>query len=118
MRDYQHKKNNPYLLPKNLYGEVKYLIKDYERLKEEYKELSVVCEEQRNWAKLCTAAAKISAVETALLRIPPEYRSGLMNNFENEGKKEGYYPINADYRTYQKCKQKLIYFVAENMNYV
>jgi len=36
MRNYQRTKNNPYLLPQHLYGEVKYMLKDYQRLKEEY----------------------------------------------------------------------------------
>lgn len=118
MRDYQRKKNNPYALPKNLYGEVKYLIKDYKRLKEEYEELSNTDGEKRNWAKLCTVASKIAAIDTALCRIPTEYRKGVINNLENERSKDGYYPLNADYRTYQIYKQRLIYYVAENMNYV
>lgn len=118
MRDYQKRKNNPYLLPKNLYAEVKYMAKDYKRLKEEYEELSNMCEENRNWAKLCTVAAKISAIDMALLRLPEEYRPGILRNIENERSKDGYYPNNADYRTYQKYKQRFIYFIAENMNYV
>ncbi len=118
MREYQCKKNNPYLLPKNLYYQVKYMIKDYQRLKEEYEKLSNTCEEERNWVKVCTTATKISAIKTALLKIPVEFREGLLNNIDNERNIKGYYPLNADQRTYQKYKQKLIYYVAENMNYV
>lgn len=118
MRDYQPKRNNPYLLPPNLYSEVKYMIKDFERLNKEYKEITDVFSEDRNWAKICTVASKISAIKTAMLQIPPEYRSGLFKNIMNERTKDGYYPCNADYRTYQSYKQKLIYSVARNMNYV
>lgn len=118
MRNYQKKKNNPYLLPNFLYGEVKYIIKDYKRLKNEYETLSAITTEERNWAKLCTVASKISAVDTALLRIPEEYRFGVINNIEYERSKDGYYPPDADYRTYQKYKQRLIYHVAENLHYV
>lgn len=118
MRDYQRKKNNPYLLPRYLYSEVKYIIKDYERLKKEYETLSATTGEERNWAKLCTVALKITAVETALLRIPEEYRDGVLNNLEYECRRDGYYPPGADYRTYQRYKQRLIYHVAENLNYV
>ena len=39
MRNYQAKNNNPYRLPHNLYMRMLYLIKDYERLKEERKEI-------------------------------------------------------------------------------
>ena len=116
--DYQKTKNNPYLLPKNLYSEVKYMIKDYSRLKGEYEELSNTKNEDRNWAKLCTVASKIAAIDTAILRIPKEYRLGAINNIENERSKDGYYPNNADFRTYQNYKRRLIYYVAENMNYV
>lgn len=118
MRNYQRKRNNPYLLPQNLYGEVKYLLKDYKRLKEEYQHLSEGDTEDRNWLLLCTVASKISAVDTAVLSIPQEYRKGVLNNIENERSKAGYYPADADYRTYQTYKQRLIYLVAKNLNYV
>lgn len=118
MRNYQKTKNNPYLLPKFLYAEVKYMIKDYKRLKEDYEMLSAMSSENRNWAKLCTEASKISAIDMALLRIPEEYRLGVVNNIEHERSRDGYYPADADYRTYQKYKQRFIYYVAENLNYV
>lgn len=118
MRDYQPKKNNPYKLPPNLYHEVKYMIRDYSRLNQEYSELTEQQEEERNWVKLCTVASKLSAIRIAIRQIPSEYRKGLLNNLEHERKKEGYYPNNADFRTYQAYKQKLIFLVAQNMNYV
>ena len=118
MRDYQPKKNNPYKLPQNLYNEVKYLIKDYDRLCGEYEELTCLGEEERNWAKLCTVASKLAAVRTAVSALPPEFCDGILNNIANEHKPGGYFPPNADFRTYQSYKQKLIYLVAKNMNYV
>ncbi|MBR4330077.1 MAG: hypothetical protein IKP71_09510 [Candidatus Riflebacteria bacterium] len=118
MREYQPKKNNPYRLPQNLYNEVKYIIKDYKRLKEEYTALTEAPEAERNWVRLCSAGAKISAVNRAIEEIPPEYRVGVMNNMENERSRDGYYPDNADYRTYQTYKRRLIFHVAKNMNYV
>lgn len=118
MRDYQPKKNNPYRLPPNLYNEVKYMIKDFTRLREEYNSMTEKYDEERNWAKICTVASKLSAINTAMLQIPPEYRGGVINNLNHERSPDGYYPSNADYRTYQSYKQKLIYSVARNMNYV
>jgi len=118
MRNYQRTKNNPYLLPQHLYGEVKYMLKDYQRLKEEYEELSNDMSEERNWAKLCTTASKISAIDTAVSGIPEEYRTGVLNNIRHERSRDGYYPNDADFRTYQNYKQRLIYLVAKNMNYV
>jgi len=118
MREYQRKKNTPYKLPQNLYYEVKYMLKDYKRLKKEYQTLSDAKEEEKDWVRLCSAATKISAIDTAISSIPPEYRDGLINNLENERSQNGYYPINADYRTYQNYKQRLIFYVAQNMHYV
>lgn len=118
MRDYQRKRNNPYKLPHNLYNEVKYMIKDYKRLKEEYEFLTSAEEKDRNWVKLCTVATKISAIDSAITAIPQEYRSGLLKNLEYERSKDGYYPPDADFRTYQNYKQRLIFLVAQNMNYV
>lgn len=39
MRNYQTKKNNPYYIPHNVYMQVLYKIKDYERLKQEQREI-------------------------------------------------------------------------------
>lgn len=36
MRDYQPTKNNPYILPHALYMQVVWLIRDYDRMREEY----------------------------------------------------------------------------------
>ena len=35
-REYQHKKSSPQTLPHNLYFRVLYIIRDYDRLKDEY----------------------------------------------------------------------------------
>jgi len=35
-KNYQRVKDNPYVLPNNLYMRVVYIVKDYERLKDEY----------------------------------------------------------------------------------
>ena len=115
MSDYQ--KKNRYRLPPNLYREVKYLIKDQDRLKEELSELE--CEgEGRNWARLCTVAQKLAAIHAALEMIPEAYRKGVLDNLKYERTKSGYYPPNADFRTYQTYKQRLVYHTAKELNYV
>ncbi len=115
MSDYQ--RNNSYRLPPNLYREVKYLIKDQDRLESELAHLEQEGED-RDFRKLCTVCHKLSAIHTALEMIPEAYRKGVLDNLKYERTKSGYYPPNADFRTYQTYKQRLVYHTAKELNYV
>jgi len=118
MRDYQPKRNNPYKLPQHLYREVKYILKDYDRLCADLSAMQEESEECRDWARLCTTAQKIAAIRSAFEQIPHPYRKGIRNNLKYENSKDGYYPPNADFRTYQTYKQRLIYYTAKELHYV
>lgn len=122
MGEYQRKRNNPYRLPHNLYMRVLYIIRDYDRLRSERQEIihaspvmdgmprgnlqSSVAENKA--IKLASLDEDCEAVERALLRIPAEYRKGVMNNICYGAR----YPIDADYSTYSRWRQRFIYWTA------
>ena len=130
MRNYQRKKKNPYLLPHNVYMQTLYLIRDYERLKDEYNQLlyasSMPCDGQpkgsggvgrpaENKAVILSGiSTKTDAVENALKQIPECYRKGVWNNVLYGWR----YPIDADERTYRTYKQRFIYAVAKKMLFI
>lgn len=100
MREYQGKRNNPYILPHNLYMRMVYMIRDYERMKNIAGKL-----------KNCQIETEIEAVETALEKIPEFYRLPIYQNVV-DGER---YPVGADERTFRRYKQKFIYYVAKEL---
>lgn len=130
MRNYQRQKNNPYLLPHNVYMQVLYLIRDYERLKEEYNELlydpaykfddrrrvigGISRPVENKALTLANISVKTRAIENAIASIPEHYRRGVWQNIMNGQ----HYPEGADVRTWQTYKQRFIYYTAKNMHYI
>ena len=86
MRNYQPKKNNPYILPSNLYMRMLYLVRDYNRLKEEY--TNIIHETPHNDGmpkgnmtgdptlekvlKTESISREVGAVEQALYQVPQD----------------------------------------------
>lgn len=130
MKEYQRKKNNPYLLPHCLYMRTLYIIRDYNRLKAEAEQIlhassapvdgqptarSFKCSVTENKAmKLSEIDAEIYAIETALQEIPEFFRKPVMNNILYGVR----YPVGASTRTYKRYKQKYIYSVAKKLNFI
>jgi len=131
MRDYQSKKNNPYELPDTLYKRVLALVRDYERLKEEYhhvlesgptpstvknhpKGTYIANPTERKALRLSLISGELKAIEQALVIVPHEYRDGILNNINYFIR----YPDDADRSTYSRWKQRFLYHVAENAGYV
>ena len=129
MRHYQKKRNNPYILPHNLYMSVLYIIRDYERLKSEReyiltasplppdgqpRGMSISNPTEDKAMKLIAVSSQIDVVDKALRTVPKEYRKGVMDNILYES----WYPIDAGVRTYQYWKQRFIYYVAKNMKLI
>lgn len=127
MRNYQRKKNNPYLLPHNLYMRTVYLIKDYDRLKQREKELREIYPGlsfdnspkaknkfssalEKNVEELIEISTEIKAIEDALDSIPPFFRKPVMDNIKSGCR----YPLGADERTFRRYKQRFIYEVAKH----
>jgi hypothetical protein len=129
MRDYQPKKIDKYVLPYNLYGRVLRIIRDYERLKNEYhdtlntiqrpafseiKKVRVDDPTCRQAMKLSVISNELQAVEQSLMSVPHEYRGGVWDNALHGAP----YPHDADKRTYGTWKQRFVYGVARNLYYI
>lgn len=124
MRDYQPIKNNPYILPHALYMQVVWLIRDYDRMREEYESSlekspaphdgqprsgSNVDSTQQKALTRVNLWTKIEAVDQALNTVPEEYQQGVWNNVVYRVR----YPDDAEPRTYRRYKSKFIYMVAK-----
>ena len=141
-REYQRNKNNPYLLPHNLYMRVLYIIRDYDRLKDEYhavlqsspaprittgydkdgKHVSELMQGSGGIAdptadkamRLVVISEELHAVEQSLRMIPGEYRQGVKHNVMYGA----WYPTDASERTYRRWKQRFVFNVAKTLKLV
>lgn len=129
MKEYQPKKNNRYHLPNNLYMRTLYLIRDYDRMKEVYVNLPWESPEppdgqprggvggkptEVKGVRRAVLFAELEAIEQATMIIPEEYRKEVFLNVKNKEP----YPIYANYSTWRRYRQKFIYQVAKNMNWI
>jgi len=138
-REHQKAKNNPYLLPHNLYMRVLYIIRDYDRMKDEYqvileaspapriesgfdrngkfsaefmpKSCDTAKPTEDKALRLAVISGEMHAIEQALLEIPRMYRRGVVENI-TEG---AWYPKDASPRTYRRWKQRYAYNVAKKL---
>lgn len=124
-RDYQRTKNNKYILPRAVYHQTIWRIRDYYRLKCEADYLlstSAVNTENESVQNsqisdpVATKAIRreklledVCTVDRALKEIPPEYRKGVWENIMF-GKA---YPLDADRSTYGRYKSRFVYILAE-----
>ena len=93
-REYQKNKNNPYLLPHNLYMRVLYIVRDYDRIK----------------AIQSTSASKeVSAVKKALSKLPADIGQAVMKNISEDG---------GDAEINLRLKRRFIYDVAKNLHLI
>jgi len=141
-REHQREKNNPYLLPHNLYMRVLYIIRDYARVKEEYHAIlqsspapritsgydargryvsemmpgsgGVSDPTMEKAMRLAVISSELHAVEQALLMVKAEYRDGVMANI-TEG---AHFPKGAGVSTYRRWKQRYAYYVAKKLKFI
>ena len=127
-RNYQPKHNNPYVLPHNLYMHVLYLVRDYDRLKTQQDDIifssgvsdgmprgTQTGDPTGNKAiQVSFLSSQIQAIENALLKIPAEYRKGVFDQIRYGG----WFPFDADASTYRRWKQRFLYWVCVNLNYI
>ena len=133
MRDYQPNTNrNPYFLQPTLYKIILWIIRDYDRQKEEYHECingiggiqhtntpiggsGEINKPTENKAlKIATLSTNLKAIEQALILVPDEYRDAVLSNIKYYTP----YPDIADRRTFSTYKRRFIYHVAKNLNFV
>lgn len=129
MRDYQRRKNNKYYLPKSVYHRTLWVIRDYERMKEEVESLVEISgvntdgmprgneasdQVSRMVIKRCDLLKDVNVIDMALELIPEEYRVGVWNNIQYNKA----YPTYAAVRTFAMYKAIFIHSVAKGLNYV
>lgn len=130
MREYQNKKNNPYLLPHCLYMRTLYIIRDYDRLKAETEQIiheSPLPSDGQPTAhnfngsstenkalRLAEIDAEIAAIETALSKLPVFYQLPIKNNILYDIR----YPAGASSRTFKRYKQMFVFLVAKKLNFI
>lgn len=128
MRHYQQKKNNEYQLPHDLYMRMLYLVRDYERMKNEANDIvnsfpmpSGLPSGNSNSDPTGDKAIRLvainrdcDAVDNALEQIPKEYRKGIIEHMLYKAP----YPIDAGEATYKRWRCRLIYYVAKNLSYI
>lgn len=129
MRDYQRVKNNKWILPKNLYRQTLYAIRDYDRLKEEYEyiiqgraiELDGLPHGSQMGDPTAETAAKIEkihdrikAIETAKKVIPEEYVKGVWQNILYDAP----FPLDAGRATYSRYKSQFVFEAAKQLTLI
>lgn len=130
-RDYQRKINNRYKLPRAIYHQTLWIIRDYERIKREL-ENSLTCSDsgsdinsyiQTNHVgnPVLNEVIKrdkyfnyVKIIEESLNVIPTEYKKGVWDNVT----KYKAYPLDADRSTYGRYKSKFIHEVAERFDLI
>ena len=126
MRDYQPQKNNPYWLERTVYNRVLAVVRDYDRMVRDYNEIiheTAAGDGQpgsnmpgdpvaRKAVRLDRLWEDIRAVEMALIRIPPEYRDGVLRNIKYGGWPKD---VPAHYKTWLYWRKRFLFFAAEKL---
>ncbi len=119
-RDYQRKINNRYKLPKAIYHQTLWIIRDYERVKKQLentlncsnsnKDINSFIQTNRTSNPVLNEVIKrdkyfnyVKIIEKSLNVIPTEYQKGVWDNIT----KYKAYPLNADRSTYGRYKSNL-----------
>lgn len=126
MRDYYLKNSE---IPEELYRQTLFMIKDYDRMKEEYDNAIWDSPEppdgqprgsnagdptSREGLKRAELFRKLQAIEQAKLSLPEEYREGVWNNVLYKTP----YPKSAHRKTWWQYKTAFILRVARNMYWI
>ena len=128
MRDYQRRKNNKYYLPKEVYHQTLWFIRDYPRMAERLNEILLEGSSGdgipggnrtgdatlNKVLKRDELFRKTRAIEDAIERIPEEYRKGVWESLLYSKA----FPLDADRSTYARYKSRAIYDVAIGMKFI
>lgn len=129
MKIYQPQKNNPYILPRSIYNQTLWLIRDYDRLKREYHDIidetpyndgqprgtNTSDPTAQKAIKLESVSERLKAIEQAEIQIPEEYRKHVLNNVLYGTR----YPLDyANKNTWSIYRCRFINFVAKNMKWI
>ena len=128
MRDYQRQKNNKYILPRAVYNQTLWRVRDYYRLKEtaddfimESSSIDGLPRGSGISDKTASAVEKrerylkdVKVIEVELKSIPDEYQKGIWNSVMFGAA----YPNDADRTTYSRYKSKFIFGVANRFGLI
>ncbi len=130
MTIYQRHTSNPYILPDNLYRQMVWLVRDYDRFKHMYNSILQESGYRSNnkvsggsykadptagaAIRRSKLAEKIEAVDYGLSKIPKEYRAGI----EKHSKYRTPYPPIADRTTWFRWQSRFYHAVAEKLGEV
>lgn len=126
MREYMPKKDYPEKLPPAVYYQALYAVRDYNRLRDELKNLQtyksplagsgihgsgVSDPTGRTAIRISEIRDRLTIIDKAFATIPEEYRQGL---FDNIAYGCGY-PYVASVRTWGRWRRRLLFAVAKNL---
>lgn len=127
MRNYQRKRQNPYLLPHNVYMQVLYLIRDYDRMQQVRADIlngSAPHDGTPHTAhgnpteskaiKLASLDHRCEQINAAIASVPREYRKAVWENICRRAP----YPSDAGEATYKRWRCRFVWQVAKNMDFI
>lgn len=128
MRDY-HRKKGKYILPASVYHQTLWIIRDYDRMREELHDIAVssppppdgqprgsgtadeVFSKVRKRERL---SERVAVIETELYLLPAEYQRGVWDNIQSNKP----YPLDAGRATYSLYKSRYIHNVAKKLKII
>ena len=131
-RNYQPTKNNPYWLPHNVYMRVLYIVRDYPRMKSVQNDVILLNSfslspteytgaknehgdpTANKGVKIAMMSKETDAVDSALQKIPREYRNAIWANILHDKP----YKIPAHKDTFRRWRSRFCYFIAERLHYI
>lgn len=127
MIHYQHKKNNPYILPHHVFYQTIWTIKGYFYQKEKMEDIILATPEHDGMPKgsdhgdptaakamkISDAARIVNVIDEEREKIQQEYRTGVWRNIMYGER----YPGDADVSTYSRHKGRFVYNVAVRLGY-
>ncbi len=107
MREYQLRSTACFVLPRPVYIQCIWMIRDIERMEE------LVLNSDDSWNDPVSSAAreKLEAIDAALALVPEEYRDGIILNITDKLP----FGSGAHDNTWKKWKQRFVYELAVNM---
>lgn len=129
MPNYYARRTGKYALPPNVRSQLIYLIKDYERMKEEAD--AILSEYRINFEDMPKQSAhsdmvaskaarreyillRLEAIDTAFQKVPEVYRLPIYNNICRRER----YPDYADKTTFWRWRSKMLHYLAKSLGMI
>ena len=105
MREYQLRSVECYVLPRPVYYQCIWIVRDMDRMRQ-------LIQNRPESAALCRE--KLAAIDAALSFIPHEYRDGIITNIVDKRA----FGDGANINTWKKWKQRFIFELATNLSMI